>query len=667
MAVTVSADSDVVSFLQQAGARYAEHKELLRRKHLEDERRQCPFKPTVSEYAEGMNRHSTTRRSEAVEKRLHELHAKRLEAAQARQAESQERQRAEMAAEMRAPQVTARARSLVSRDPTDVSRKWLEQREEKLARLREAALRRELEALRDVPRISQYAQEKSISERHQGQTIEDYFMAKEAARRERMYWLAEESVGMKSSLSDGSSSRPGELPERPQSSFTPRITAYAKQLHRPGNIEDRLLAEGGKERGAPRDTSCTFAPCVAPASLELSRNYYSDPSAPVYDRLYRNDALRMRELRRQRAGVAPQKEPTGIPCISETSRLIVERKRAEATEKELQHSPTTRLHPSSREAAKCAREKQSLQKAREREEREQCTFRPRVNRTSEKMWRHQLQMLQEDGYAPTAEGARELLWRRSQQRMDEEVRRRRAMEEAQEMAECTFHPKVGRSPERRVGRELSVSQRSEMWQWQRERRLRESRAELERTQLSECSFRPAVDPVFPLPAQDATAVSGYEAHILRQEESRRRKQEAQEWWRPKQVPPGEPSVSRRTVCSVSGPQRQHPQPQRESGRTRQAWASPLRRSRSAAASSSSSGRDRTQFVVCQAPSCVSSVSARSVSSSPPWRGHQNFHHQNFHYSGDNGMAAAVQSAKPSPVEFMINHHRAIVETSRRRG
>ncbi|ESL11836.1 hypothetical protein TRSC58_00405 [Trypanosoma rangeli SC58] len=666
MAVAVSADGDVVSFLRHAGECYAEHKELLRRKHLEDERRQCPFRPTVSEYAEKMSRHSITRRSGAVEKRLHELHAKRLEAAQAHRVESQEREWAEMAVKVRAPQVTARARSLASRDPADVSRKWLEKREEKFARLREEALRRDLEALREVPRISQYAQERFIAERHQGQTIEDYLMAKEEARQERMYWLAEEGVGTNSSFSNSSSSRIGKQPERqdrPQPAFTPRITEYTKQLHRSGNVEDRLLAGSRKDRKALHDTSCTFAPRIAPASLEMSRNYYSDPNALVYDRLYRNDAMRLRELRRKRANVASQKEPTGIPRISETSRLIVERKRAEAMEKELQQSSTTRLHPSLCEASKYARKKQLLLQAREKEEKERCTFRPRVNPTSEKMWRHQLQMLQEDGCARTAEGARELLWRRSQKRMEEEVRRRRAMEEAQEMAECTFRPKVGRSPERRMGRELSVSQRNEMWQWQRDRRLREAKMELERTQLSECSFHPAVDPVFPLPVHDATNVSGHEAHVLRQEESRRRKQEAQEWWRPKTVSPKGTNASRQTFSSVSEPRRQHARPRRGSGGTRQVSASSSQRSCSA----SSSGRIRTQFVVNQAPSCASLLSQGSASSSSPPSYHQNFNHRRFHHSGGNGISTAVQRVKPSPVEFIINHHQAIVESSRRRG
>ncbi|RNF03754.1 hypothetical protein TraAM80_05577 [Trypanosoma rangeli] len=666
MAVAVSADGDVVSFLRHAGECYAEHKELLRRKHLEDERRECPFRPTVSEYAEKMSRHSITRRSEAVEKRLHELHAKRLEVAQAQRAESREREWAEMAVEVRAPQVTARARSLVSRDPAEVSRKWLEKREEKFARLREEALRRDLEALREVPRISQYAQERFIAERHQGQAIEDYLMAKEEARRERMYWLAEEGVGTNSSFSNSSFFRLGKLPERqdePQPAFTPRITEYTKQLHRSGNVEDRLLAGRGEDRKVPHDTSCTFAPRIAPASLEMSKNYYSDPNALVYDRLYRNDAMRLRELRRKRANVASQKESTGIPRISETSRLIVERKRAEAMEKELQHSPTTRLHPSLCEAYKYAQKKQPLLQARQKEEKERCTFRPRVNPTSEKMWRHQLQMLQEDGYARTAEGARELLWRRSQQRMEEEARRRRAMEEAQEMEECTFHPKVGRSPERRVGRELSLSQRNEMWQRQRDRRLREARMELERTQLSECSFHPTVDSVFPLPAHDATVVSGYEAHVLRQEESRRRKQETQEWWRPKTVSPKGPNASRQTFSSVSEPRRRHRQPRQGSEGMRQVSASSSQRS----CSTSFSGRNRTQFVVNQAPSCASLVSPGSASPLSPRPYHQNLNHRRLHYSGDNGIGAAVQSVKPSPVEFIIRHHRAIVESSRRRG
>ncbi|EKG02500.1 hypothetical protein TCSYLVIO_006471 [Trypanosoma cruzi] len=671
MTVGVSnGDDDVVSFLQHAGERYKEHKELLRRKHLEDERKKCPFKPTVSGYAEQVSRQSNIRRSDAITKRLHELHAKRLQTVEAQRVKSRKRQEEEMTAEMRAPQVTERARSLVSRDPVDVSRKWLEKREEKFARLREEALRRELATLREVPRISQYAQEKSIVERHLGQRIEDYFMAKEEARRERMYWLAEKSVGMNSSFSSSSFfSHVGDLPmqnELPQPPFTPRITEYAKQLRRSGNVVDRLLADGRKGRRTPQDTSCTFAPRVAPASLEMSRSYYSDPNILVYERLYRNDASKLREMRRKRMEMDLQNDRTGIPRISETSRLIVERKRSEAMEQARQKSPTQRLHSSSRDAHADARERQRLMEARERKEKENCTFKPRLNAASKKMWRHQLQLLQGDSDARTAAAARELLWKRSQKRMDEEIRRRRAMVEAREMAECTFHPKVGRAPERRVDRELSVSDRNEMWQLQRAQRLRQTRMELERTQLSECSFHPTVDPVFPLPAHDASAVSGYEAHILRQEESRRRKQEAQDWWRPKVVPPGGHGASRHNLSVVSEPRSSHQRKQRNlrsEGQPR-ALFSPRSRDDSLA------DMDGTQFVVYQAPSCASSVSPRSVASvSPPSYKHHH-HHRNYHgdflHSSDNGIAAAVQSAKPSPVDFMINHHRAILDSSRRR-
>ncbi|KEG06237.1 hypothetical protein DQ04_15101030, partial [Trypanosoma grayi] len=95
------ADGDVVSFLCHAGERYKEHRELLRRKQLEDERKKCPFKPTVTEYAENMNRRSISRRSGAIEKRLHELHAKRLQEAEVRRVESRERREAELVAAVR--------------------------------------------------------------------------------------------------------------------------------------------------------------------------------------------------------------------------------------------------------------------------------------------------------------------------------------------------------------------------------------------------------------------------------------------------------------------------------------------------------------------------------------------------------------------------------------
>ncbi|KEG12927.1 hypothetical protein DQ04_01321000 [Trypanosoma grayi] len=474
-------------------------------------------------------------------------------------------------------------------------------------------------------------------------------MAKEEARRERMYLLAEQSAGLNSSFSGSSvSCRSSQLPDRHQQQqqqqmFKPHITEYAKRLRRPGNVVDRLLVEGSCRRRAEQGESCSFAPRVAPASTEISKNFYTDPNVLVHERLYRNKVSKSSEMRRKQLISEAEGELTGIPRISETSRIIMERKRAEETE--LQQSPAGRLHYIGGVATQNGKEKPQSRGAKENNEEEGCTFQPRINTVSERMWRRQLQLLQEDGYARTAAEARELLWRRSQKRMETEIQRRRELEATKEMTECTFRPRVGRSPERHIERGLSVSERNERWRQQRERRLRQVKQELERTQLSECSFHPTVDPLFPLPVQDAAPVSGYEAHVLRQEKSRRRKHEAEEWWRPKKRVENRNALGK--ALSSSSP---HQRWQQQEEKERQYWDGSRSLSSPLSREASSSDVESTQFVVYQAPSCVSSVPPRSSSLTPQ----------------HSGVGAMVQSVKPSPVDFIINHHRAIVESARRR-
>ncbi|KAH9586204.1 hypothetical protein LSM04_000473 [Trypanosoma melophagium] len=676
MVETVASDSDVVSFLHHAGERYKEHRELLRRQQLENEKKACTFKPRVSAYAENMNRRSTTRRSEAIEKRLHELHAKQQQSIEERRARSRERLEAQLAEELRPPSVTARGRALRGRDPADVTRRWLQQREAKFERLREEALRRDLDNMRPTPHISQYAQGRAVAERRQGQRIEDYLLEKEEEKRERMYWLVEQSAGLNSSYSESSfSSGYFETSEVMQhrTPFTPHITEYAKRLQRPGNVVERLFTENSGGAQVSQDDVCTFAPRVAPASRKMFKNYYKDPNAPVHERLFRNEGPDSIKEKKRKNLEDAGKELTGIPRISETSRLIIERKRAEEKrEAVLQQSSTNSLYSNTKDILGGNSKKghsHEIKKDGKKYE-DEYTFQPCINNTSKKMWERQLQLLQEDGYARTPAEARELLWRRSQKRMEEEKRRRREMAAAREMAECTFNPRIGRSPERRVDRELSVLERNARWMQQRERRLYHARQELERSQLSECSFHPAVDPVYPLPAHSADDISGYKAHIIRQEESRRRKQEAEEWWRPKvhhtsrDSPYKTESLGRfRSTPQLNQQQKQkhqrwrHDQDQDHqsdvitptSRRQSQRRDSSLLSSRRNI-SDSSSDTDLTQFVVYQPPTRLSSVSLRSPMSPAEY--------------SDTG--AMVQGVKPSPVDFIINHHRAIVESVRHR-
>ncbi|ORC86041.1 uncharacterized protein TM35_000312270 [Trypanosoma theileri] len=673
MVETAASDTDVVSFLHHAGERYKEHRELLRRQQLENEKKTCTFRPRVSDYAENMNQHSTTRRSEAIEKRLYELHAKQQQSIEERRAQSRERLEAELAAELRPPCVTARGRSVRGRDPVDVTRRWLEQREAKFARLREEALRRDLDNMRPTPRISQYAQGPTVAERRQGQRIEDYLLEKEEEKRERMYWLVEQGAGLNSSCSESSFSSgccdTSEVMQH-RRPFTPHITEYAKQLHRPGNVVERLFADNSTSVQVSQDDKCTFVPRVAPGSKKMFQNYYKDPNAPVHERLFRNEIPNSIKEKKRKMIEDAEKEFTGIPRISETSRLIIERKRAEEErEAALQQNSTNRMYSNTKNVLGGADKKahsHGIKKEGEKDE-EVYTFQPCINHTSKKMWERQLQLLQEDGYARTPAEARELLWRRSQKRMEEEKRRRREMAAAKEMAECTFNPKVGRSPERQVERELSVLERNARWMQQRDRRLNRARQELERSQLSECSFHPVVDPVYPLPAQSADVISGYEAHIIRQEESRRRKQEAQEWWRPKishsnQNTPYKTEGLRhfRTTPQHHRQQKQQSRHHLDQDQESEASVYTSRRQSQRRESSllssrrnysdSSSDTDLTQFLVYQPPTRLSSVSLRS-SMSPA------------EYSD---IGAMVQSVKPSPVDFIINHHRAIVESVRQR-
>ncbi|CBH18242.1 hypothetical protein, conserved [Trypanosoma brucei gambiense DAL972] len=525
--------NDVVSFLSKVGERYKQHRELLRRKFLEDERRDCPFKPTLSKYTSHRKPSKGSECVEAVEKRLYQLHVRQQELAEERQAAHNKRESAELKAAMRPPRLTAQARSLSPRDPAEVSRQWLQKREEKLIRLREAIIKGDLDAMQSKPTISSYAEANITAERRNGKSIEDYLLAEHEARRERMHHHYEGGT-----TASGRSSSPLRRVDS-QPVFRPRISNYARRLSLPGRVVDRLLSKKSRKGDALRDENCTFAPRVSSTSTRLLRYFYKNPNVSVYDRLCDESYMRPNGCYAKKGSSHVEPGSFGVPHINETSRAIVERKRTgdDAPLRTYQlRSPTERLHACRDPTASSGRHRRHCQHMiSEQLEKEisQCTFRPRVDEESNQMWRRRLQQLKGGGHPRNVSGLRELLWRRSETRMKEELRRQRELQEQKEVEECTFHPKVGRAPRRRVECALSVPERNEAWQQRRQKKLNCTREEVERSETSECSFHPSVSSLHSAASVPASNIAGYDSHLRRHAESRRIIREMQEWWRPK--------------------------------------------------------------------------------------------------------------------------------------
>ncbi|CBZ24168.1 conserved hypothetical protein [Leishmania mexicana MHOM/GT/2001/U1103] len=533
--------SEVVEYLQLAGQRYREHVELLRQEQAVRDAQHAPFKPSVSLYAKRVGKNSLARQSSSIGARLHELHQKKLALLEE---EAQEEAKRRAAAEAKdcpfSPAVTTRAaRSRrTGGDVTAALMQWEEQRRARQARAQVEATRNELSKVSAAPRITAYAEEKARAERR-GVSVEVSLTAEAEARRQRRHAAFEKTYPAASSSNSGATSA---------RRFSPSISAYASRIEFEEDVVSRLYERHGS-RGhlAPRDSLydeevslyCTFHPKLSAQSAELSRRYYEEEGeadTDPHERLFRNTHHASKYRKPVQLSVF-----TGQPEISDGSRRIVEERRRQLAldgqPGALGLSPGSRLCPgtASVAAAPAAKTfKKKVLSARDTEAQETLTFTPSVSPASEALWRQRVSALKASGVAHNTEEARQLLWRKAEKRKEEEVRKLQDQRRRKDAAECTFRPKAGRPPQRSSGYvAMPVEARAAVWAQQRDRHLADLRTELSEMIVEECTFRPHVDPVFPLPRGDAKPAWGVEAFLERQAEARRRREEAKQWWRPK--------------------------------------------------------------------------------------------------------------------------------------
>ncbi|CCD16622.1 unnamed protein product, partial [Trypanosoma congolense IL3000] len=528
--VVVSEVPSVVTFLSETGEHYRYRTELLRQRFLEKERQECTFRPKLSRYAARKKAVAESGVCQPVEKRLLELHARQKELAELRRVEHSERERARLEMEIRPPRLTSRARSLTRRDQVEISRAWLKKREDNVARMREAILQEDLDAMRPATSFPSRAHVRNGGARRDGPRIEDHLIAEREARRQRMYERYERAMTM-SSGSDCSL-----CSENPRRLFRPHITRYARSMSLTGDVVDRLLSRDKGSRRKSRDVDLTGVPRVSSSSTRHFRYLYKNPNMSVHDRLYHNDYIKRCEPGAMRNSCDVRSEHVGVPQINETSRAIVERRRAE----ELllyggcrSGSPTSRLHAGRGVTVSATRHKlhcENTFKEQQEEESAHCTFRPSVDEWSEQIWQRQVQRLRLDGNSQSGQMLLELLWRRSETRAKEDLQRQRELNEQKEFEECTFHPKVGRAPRSRVVCGLSVHERNEAWAQRRVQRLDRTRQEIERRELAECSFHPSITV---LPSSGPTAFSGREnsgLHTRKSFDLQSGGEWSDEWW-----------------------------------------------------------------------------------------------------------------------------------------
>lgn len=568
---SLSDADEVVDYLQLAGRRYREHVELLRQEQAVREAQHAPFKPTISAYAEQASKTSVVRQGSSIGNRLHELHQKKLAILAEEAAESARRREAEERSVCTfTPAVTAMADRTLRRhsnsnsdDDRHVSAlllRWEERRRARQVRQQAEATRREWASVTGVPRISAYAVEKAAAERQRRTVpIEASLLAEAEARRRRQHAAFEQSYATSSTAAltvdeedrrHGYSHTQRRAGASPPPSFVPAISSYAAQIQFQQGVVDRLYTyhRTQQQQNGPRSHSrgydeemelhCTFQPQLSPQCAALSKLYYDDEgeasASNPHDRLYRN----AHHPSKYRKSMLPD-TGTGQPIINDASRRIVEERRRQLASDgdpgALGHSPGSRLYPNTTAPDKKRQPtfKKKVVTARDVELQTALTFAPAVSPTSEAMWRHRVTALKASGAARNTDEARQLLWRKAERKKEEEVARMQAQRRREEAAACTFHPKAGRPPHRRSGYiAMPIEARTTLWARQRDARLRDLRAEAEASAVEECSFHPHIDPVFPLPRQDAALATGVEAFVERQAEARRLREEAKEWWRP---------------------------------------------------------------------------------------------------------------------------------------
>ncbi|KPI83811.1 hypothetical protein ABL78_7145 [Leptomonas seymouri] len=556
-----SSDADeVVEYLQLTGKRYREHVELLRQEHEAREAQRAPFKPTISAYAERASKAWVMRQESSIGQRLHELHQKKLALLAEEAAESAKRRETEeQNACTFAPAVTAKAERSARRggDVSVLLSRWEEQRRARQVRRQMEATRNELSAATGVPCISAYAKEKAQAEHHRRAVpMEESLLAEAEARRQRQHAAFEQRYAATSapSMPNRGSGTDSRLSSR---RFVPAISSYAANVQFQQGVVDRLYTHHRtqqQQQHQGRDSGgrcvydeemalhCTFRPQLSPQSVELSKLYYAEEGevgAKPHDRLYRNT----HHTSTYRKSVLPDESAFGKPEINDASRRIIEERRRqlalEGNPGALGHSPCSRLYPGRAKSAPStspprATFKKKVMTAKDMELQTALTFAPCVSAASDALWRQRVTALKSTGVARNVDEARQLLWRKAEKKKADDIAKMLVQRRREEAAACTFRPKAGRPPHRRSGYiSMPIEVRTTLWAKQREARLSELREELEASAVEECSFRPHVDPVFPLPRLDAKLATGVEMFVERQAEARRLREEAKEWWRPK--------------------------------------------------------------------------------------------------------------------------------------
>ena len=508
-------DVDVVTFLHRAGERYKEHLRMLQRQRRQEEMKHVTGKPFVSPFAEELHKHSA-KKSEAVEERLHRLHAKRLEKEEflrkKKQDELRQSEDLEISNKGKLDLTTMASELRSSRDPIRVTEKFIEDHKSNLQRLAKEAVERELREVQTGPKITALAATSAVENRRHGQSVENYLIAYERERQQKLYEKAQQK-------------------EQDAGTFKPEITRKAQSLQQ-ADVVDRLYQPNNAahhvyDEAYERD--CTFAPRTNHSNDSVAAHYVShheDPYSgmPVHQRLYDNPP-------RSSKVIEVERNFTGTPRISETSRMIVERKRR--TEDMLKHS----------EQPLAAKKKSPSPDTSSRLEADATfTFRPQLNQRSKDIWQQKVQSFRTEASKSSAPAAkdrgnkatsvREFLWKQSEQKKQQEIERIKDERTKKELQECSFKPitparKINFTRERRAYESVDMPERGIMWSQARNTKLRQLRNELDQTEVADCTFHPIVHTEFPIPNHHTSNAPGFEVHLHRMDVARKLKDEAE--------------------------------------------------------------------------------------------------------------------------------------------
>ena len=176
-----SGQAEFLQYLQDIGAQYQRHLASLTEAQRRKEMAGVTFRPEIS--AEARARPA---RAGPIEDRLHNLGLRSQELRERERARSEQLRADAQRAEIDATRVplTALAQEQKMRSAKSVpeaTEEWIERHEQKLERLRDAALKRELAEVQPTPRINHVP---GIEARRQGMSVEDYLLTRhEEARR----------------------------------------------------------------------------------------------------------------------------------------------------------------------------------------------------------------------------------------------------------------------------------------------------------------------------------------------------------------------------------------------------------------------------------------------------------------------------------------------------